>query len=84
MKVTKLTLEQFNARQFVQINFQLILDEFYECESAKLTRLLKNEKLFETLCLYLKEGNLVCFQYMQVYLKEVLLEFIEEMKQYFL
>ena len=31
-----------------------------------------------------KDGNLVCFQYMQVYLKEVLLEWIEEMKQYFL
>jgi hypothetical protein len=83
MKVTELSIEQFNARQFVQINFQLILDEFQECESAKLTRLLKNEKLFENLCLYLKEGNLVCFTYMQVYLKEVLLEFIEEMQQYF-
>ena len=83
MKVTELSIEQFNARQFVQINFELILDEFQECESAKITRLLKNEKLFENLCLYLKEGNLVCFTYMQVYLKEVLLEFIEEMKQYF-
>ena len=83
MKVTELSIEQFNARQFVQINFELILDEFQECESAKLTRLLKNEKLFENLCLYLKEGNLVCFTYMQVYLKEVLLEFIEEMQQYF-
>ena len=83
MKVTELSIEQFNARQFIQINFELILDEFQQCESAKLTRLLKNEKLFENLCLYLKEGNLVCFTYMQVYLKEVLLEFIEEMKQYF-
>lgn len=83
MKVTQLSVEQFNARQFVQINFELIVDEFQECESAKITRLLKNEKLFENLCLYLKEGNLVCFTYMQVYLKEVLLEFIEEMKQYF-
>jgi hypothetical protein len=83
MKVTELSIEQFNARQFVQINFELILDEFQECESAKITRLLKNEKLFENLCLYLKEGNLVCFTYMQVYLKEVLLEFIEEMQQYF-
>ena len=83
MKVTELSIEQFNARQFVQINFELIIDELQECESAKLTRLLKNEKLFENLCLYLKEGNLVCFTYMQVYLKEVLLEFIEEMQQYF-
>lgn len=83
MKVTELSIEQFNARQFIQINFELILDEFQQCESAKITRLLKNEKLFENLCLYLKEGNLVCFTYMQVYLKEVLLEFIEEMKQYF-
>ena len=83
MKVTELSIEQFNSRQFVQINFELILDEFQECESAKITRLLKNEKLFENLCLYLKEGNLVCFTYMQVYLKEVLLEFIEEMQQYF-
>ena len=83
MKVKELSIEQFNSRQFIQINFELILDEFQECESAKITRLLKNEKLFENLCLYLKEGNLVCFTYMQVYLKEVLLEFIEEMKQYF-
>tara|TARA_R110000823_G_scaffold224823_1_gene352711 strand:- start:773 stop:1027 length:255 start_codon:yes stop_codon:yes gene_type:complete len=83
MNVQQLSIEQFNARQFIQINFELILDEFQQCESAKLTRLLKNEKLFENLCLYLKEGNLVCFTYMQVYLKEVLLEFIEEMKQYF-
>jgi hypothetical protein len=83
MNVEQLSIEQFNARQFIQINFELILDEFQQCESAKLTRLLKNEKLFENLCLYLKEGNLVCFTYMQVYLKEVLLEFIEEMQQYF-
>lgn len=83
MNVTELTPQQFNARQFVQINFELILDEFYECESAKLTKLLKNEKLFENLCRFLKDGLLVCFEYMQVYLKEVLLEFIEEMKHYF-
>lgn len=83
MKVTELSIEQFNSRQFIQINFELILDEFQECESAKITRLLKNEKLFENLCLYLKEGNLVCFTYMQVYVKEVLLEFIDEMQQYF-
>lgn len=83
MNVLELTQQQFNARQFVQINFELILDEFQECQSAKLTRLLKNEKLFKNLCLYLKDGNLVCFEYMQVYLKEVLLEFIEDMKQYF-
>ena len=61
MKVKELSIEQFNSRQFIQINFELILDEFQECESAKITRLLKNEKLFENLCLYLKEGNLVCF-----------------------
>ena len=80
---TRLSIEQFNAREFVRINLLLILDEFQECESLKLTRLLKNEKLFENLCLYLKDGNLVCFTYMQVHLKEVLLEFIEEMQQYF-
>lgn len=83
MNATKLTPEQFNARQFVQINFDLIVNELLECQSAKITRLLKNEKIFENLCLYLKDGNLVCFEYMQLCLKHLLLKAIEEMEQYF-
>ena len=81
--VKNLNSLEFNARQFVQKNFELFLDEFMLCESTKITKLLKNEKLFEALCLHLKKGNLVCFSYMQEYLKQVLLEFINEMQEYF-
>jgi hypothetical protein len=53
------------------------------CQSTKLSKLFENDQLFESLCLHLKNGNLVCFTYMQEYLKEVLLEFINEMQEYF-
>ncbi len=81
--VKNLNALEFNARQFVQKNFELFLDQFMVCQSTKLSKLFENDQLFESLCLHLKKGNLVCFTYMQEYLKEVLLEFINEMQEYF-
>ncbi len=81
--VKNLTPLEFNSRQFVQKNFDEILDSFMKYESRKLTKLFQDDALFEKLCSYLKDGNLVCFTYMQTYLNELFREFAKEMQQYF-
>jgi hypothetical protein len=53
------------------------------CNSKKLSKLFESDELFEALCLHLKNGNLVCFTYMQTYLNQVLREFAKEMQNYF-
>lgn len=81
--VKNLTPLEFNSRQFVQKNFDEILDSFMKYESRKLTKLFQDDALFEKLCSYLKDGNLVCFIYMQTYLNEELNNFAKEMQHYF-
>ncbi len=81
--VKNLSPLEFNSRQFVQKNFDLFLDALMLCDSKKLSKLFESDELFECLCLHLKNGNLVCFTYMQTYLNELFREFAKEMQQYF-
>jgi hypothetical protein len=81
--VKNLSPLEFNSRQFVQKNFDLFLDALMICNSKKLSKLFESDELFEALCLHLKNGNLVCFTYMQTYLNQVLREFAKEMQNYF-
>jgi hypothetical protein len=81
--VKNLSPLEFSSRQFVQKNFDLFLDALMLCDSKKLSKLFEVDELFENLCSHLKNGNLVCFTYMQNYLNEIFKKFGKEMQQYF-
>lgn len=78
-----MTTLQKNSEKFVELNYELIINEIYEIESNKLNKLLNNDLLFENLCNYLLKGNNVCFIYMQLCIKEKSNEFYKEMQNYF-